>query len=42
MSILYSQAPQPEINIDEVPLMCQAFSHTQISQYPRELENSNK
>lgn len=41
MRLLYIQAPQPEITIDEVPLMCQAFSHKQTSEYPSELENGN-
>lgn len=41
MSILYIQAPQPEVSIDEVPLMFQAFSHIQTSQYPSEMESSN-
>lgn len=39
MSILYNQAPQQEVSMDEASIICQAFSQAQIAQYPSEVES---
>lgn len=42
MSILYIQAPQQEVSMDEASIICQAFSQAQVAQYPSEVESGKK